>query len=102
MSTHHQPEPRSEEQHSTTPACDTNLTGTTTAWQERPAAVYPPGYPPLCTDPACFGSHVPDEAWNGDGTADWDHREAVSTLVCSTQRGTKRRMHLPESVEAER
>ena len=100
MSTQSSREEREAEQHEASPACDTSLTGSTTQWQERPAAAYPPGYPHLCED--CFGPHVPDEAWNEDGTADWDHTEVLENLVCSSQQGTARRYHLPEGVEVER
>jgi len=102
MSTQSSREARRDESDSTDTACDTSLTGHTTEWQERPAAVYPPGYPPLCTAQDCFGSHVPAGAWNGDGTAEFDHAEVADTLVCSTQQGTNRRMHLPEGHEVER
>lgn len=86
-----------QNQNSPSAACDTSLTGRTTEWQDRPAAAYPPGYPPLCSDPECFGSVVPAEAWNEDRTAEFDHREITDTLVCSTQQGTNRRMHVPAS-----
>lgn len=93
----------SEEQHAKepSPACDTSLTGDTTEWQERPATAYPPGYPALCTDACCWGDIVPDAAWNEDGTAEFDHTEVADTLVCSTQQGTRRRMHLPEGEHGE-
>ena len=96
MSTQSSREPEEQHANEPDPACDTSLTGDTTEWQERPAAAYPPGYPALCTDECCFGSLVPDEAWNGDGTAEWDHTEVVENLVCSSQQGTKRRYHVPE------
>lgn len=102
MSTQSSREAREDEQDEASPACDTNLIGRTTEWQERPAAAYPTGYPALCSDECCFGQHVPDEAWNEDGTADYDHTEVAEGLVCSTQRGTGRRMHLPEGQEVER
>lgn len=99
MSTQSSRETAEGEQNSTNTACGTSLTGRDTEWQERPAAAYPPGYPHLCTDECCFGDLVPDEAWNEDGTADWDHTEVVDTLVCSSQQGTGRRYHVPEGVE---
>jgi len=101
MSTQSSREAKDDESDSTTTACGTSLTGSTTEWQERPAAAYPPGYPALCSDPDCFGSHVPAEAWNEDGTAEFDHTEVADTLVCSTQQGTNRRMHLAEGHEVD-
>lgn len=84
-----------EEQHAknTTPDCATSLTDSGTEWQPRPAAAYPPGYPRLCV--ACFEQHVPDGAWNEDGTAEWDHTQETDTLVASTKQGNRRRCHLP-------
>jgi hypothetical protein len=82
------------EQDDITTACGTSLTGDTTTWLARPATAYPPGYPALCT--ACFNSHVPSDAWNEDGTAEFDHTTVTETLVCSSQQGTKRRYHLPK------
>lgn len=102
MSTQSSRDSRKEEQNEASPACETSLTGSTTEWQERPAACYPPEYPALCSDEDCFGGLVPDGAWNEDGTADWDHTEVVEDLVCSTQQGTRRRMHLPEGTEVEK
>lgn len=73
------------------PACDTSLLDG--EWETKPAAVFPPTYPRLCSSPACFGECVPEEAWNKDGTAEWDHREEVDTLVRSSQHGHSRRFH---------
>lgn len=101
MSTQSSREAREDEGDSTETACETSLTGSSTTWTERPAAAYPPGYPCLCSDEDCFGGLVPDEAWNEDGTADWDHTEATDTLVCSSQQGTSRRYHLPEGHDHE-
>ena len=102
MSTQNSREAREDDAKSTEPACETSLTGSSTEWQERPAAAYPPGYPRLCTDECCFGQHVPDEAWNGDGTADYDHTQVADTLVASTRQGAKRKYHLAEGHEVER
>lgn len=82
------------------PGCDTNLTGSG-EWETRPAAVYPPGYMALCGHPSCFGRLVPDEAWNEDGSAEWDHTQVTDELVRSTSRGTARRYHLPDHVEVD-
>lgn len=101
MSTQSSREAREDGAKNAEPACETSLTGSTTEWQERPAAAYPPGYPRLCTDEDCFGQYVPDEAWNEDGTADWDHTQVTDTLVASTQTGTKRRYHLPAGHEVD-
>jgi hypothetical protein len=101
MSAQSSRETREDEGNSTDTACDTSLTGNTTEWQERPAAAYPPGYPALCSDTDCFGSHIPDGVWNEDGTAEFDHNRVADTLVCSTQQGTRRRMHLPEGHEVD-
>jgi len=102
MSTQSSRETANEQENSADTECDTSLTADKTEWQERPAAAYPPGYPPLCKDEDCFGSIVPDEAWNEDGSADWDHTEVLDTLMCSSQQGTKRRYHVPEGAGVER
>ncbi len=102
MSTQSSRETAEGEQTSPNTACGTSLTGDETEWQERPAPAYPPGYPALCTDECCFGGIVPDEAWNEDGTAEFDHTQVVDTLVCSSQQGTKRRYHVPSGVEVGR
>lgn len=83
--------PREEE---VAPECDTSLI--TGDWETKPAAAYPPGYPRLCSSPECFGECVPEEAWNSDGTAEFDHREEVETLVRSNTHGHSRRFHRPE------
>jgi hypothetical protein len=72
-------------------ACETSLIDG--GWETKEAAVFPPGYPRLCPHPECFGDLVPDEAWEGDGTADFDHNEHVDEFVRSTQRGHSRHMH---------
>lgn len=99
MSTQNSREAEEQHENHTNAACRTTLTGRSTEWQRRPATAYPPGYPLLCSEPECFGAVVPDEAWNEDCTADFDHTEVVDTLVCSTQQGTSRRYHVPEGVE---
>lgn len=78
--------------------CDTTLTGDG-EWETRPAAVYPVGYMSLCG--SCFAEHVPDEAWNEDGSAEWDHTQVTDILVASTVRGSERRYHLPEGHEVD-
>lgn len=73
------------------PACDTSLLDG--EWDTKEAAVFPPGYPRLCSSPECFGECVPEGAWNKDGTAEWDHREEVDTLVRSSNNHKARRVH---------
>jgi hypothetical protein len=36
-------------------ACSTTLTSDDSTWKAKPAAVFPVGYHPVCTDPECFG-----------------------------------------------
>lgn len=82
---------RSPEEETVEPACDTSLLDG--EWETKPAGVFPPGYPHLCSSPECFGECVPAEAWNSDGTADWDHREVAETLVRSNTNHKSRRLH---------
>lgn len=39
-------------------ACSTTLIGTDSDWKPKPAAVFPVGYHPLCTEEECFGPVV--------------------------------------------
>jgi len=75
------------------PACETSLLNG--EWEGVEAAVYPPGYPRLCTAEECFGGEVPPEAWHEDDTAEWDHMEHVDTLIRSSESGHSRRYHKP-------
>lgn len=90
---------RSADEQELEPACETLLSGNDSEWEERPAAVYPPEYPRLC--PRCFSEHIPDEAWNGEGRADYDHSSITDTLLRSDTSSTGRMMHLPAHVDAE-
>lgn len=36
-------------------ACDTSLADDESYWKAKPAAVFPPGFAPLCKDERCFG-----------------------------------------------
>lgn len=94
MSTNAARETRAEDAEEVSVACETSLIDG--EWETKAAAVYPPGYPRLCSAEECFGECVPEEAWNSDGTAEWDHTEEVETLVRSSQHGHSRRFHRPE------
>lgn len=76
------------------PACDTTLQ--MAEWETVEAVVYPPGYPRLCNAEECFGGDVPDDAWNSDNTAAWDHTAELDTLVRSSQASHQRRYHKPD------
>lgn len=71
------------------PVC--NSTSQKNGWETKEAAVYPPGYPRLCE--VCF-EMVPEGAWNGDGTADYDHTNVVDQFVrAQNYRTTDKVMH---------
>jgi len=83
------------------PACDTNRTGTDTEWDTKDAAVYPPGYPRLCSDDACFGNAFEQYAEQDDGhLPGFDHTEDVDEFVRTTgSNNSTQRLHRPAGGE---
>jgi hypothetical protein len=82
-----------------TPACETNLTGNGTEWDTKDAAVFPPGYPRLCSDPNCFGEQFDEYAEKGDRRLPgYDHTEDLDEFVLTTgSNNTSQRLHRPAS-----
>jgi len=77
------------------PACGSPLSDTSsTEWKRRPAEVYPPGYPALCSHPECFGDELDENAVYAE---DYDHAEELDELVVSTgSANTAKRYHVPQ------
>ncbi|UTF55968.1 hypothetical protein [Natronosalvus rutilus] len=48
-------------------ACKTSLVGSESSWKAKPAAVFPPGYHPLCDCPECFGEEIGETDGDGRG-----------------------------------
>ena len=97
MSTQNDAKPREgqEDSQRIRPACRTTLNDGDTEWEDRPADVYPTGYPRLCTRRECFGDEVPEGAWFPDGTANFDHTEVADTLVRSSKSISGQVYHRP-------
>lgn len=86
-------EPAMDTEERIRPACETTLMAS--EWEDKDAAVFPPGYPRLCPHEECFGQYLEDEDWADDGTAAFDHAEVTDKLVRASKSSTSRRMHLP-------
>jgi hypothetical protein len=92
-------DPTTDEQPTTDiePACRTSLTAADSEWRAKDPAVYPPGYPRLCADEACFGPAYDEYETDVEGKLPaFDHAAAVDVLVRSTlSTSTSLRFHRP-------